>query len=319
MASDAGNLDIALVAGLVGGIYYFFNGFRIYRKYRLLADTPVMPIRSIAMGLVEVHGKAKGEQLVLSPVSHTSCLFYKVEIEKWVKDSKGRGRWADFKTDADGVKFYLEDATGKVLVDAHGAELDLLRNSRREVGERASRGFGALFSGISEPGSGADWVTDSELSDYVRRVAAGTPSLLPEPNWGSSGSPQTTQRQVCRHPAHYSTRQGLSFLKQILLGGNPSWGVGGTSSGRYRLTEYCILPEHWYDVTGTCTENPHPQDEHDRNLIVKGENEPTFLISWKSEKELEGGLRRRAALYVFGGAAVAVLCLAMLLGRFGWL
>ena len=25
MASDAGNLDIALVGGLVGGIYYFFN------------------------------------------------------------------------------------------------------------------------------------------------------------------------------------------------------------------------------------------------------------------------------------------------------
>ena len=85
------------------------------------------------------------------------------------------------------------------------------------------------------------------------------------------------------------------------------------------MTEYCILPDHWYDVTGTCTENPNPKDEHDRNLIVKGENEPTFLISWRNEKDLEKSLRRRAALYVFGGAALSIVCLAILLAKFGWL
>ena len=86
----------------------------------MLADTPEIPIRSVAMGLVEIHGKAKGPQAVLSPVTKTPCFFYKVDIERWIRDKNG-GHWSHAATDAEGVRFYLEDATGKVLVDAHGA------------------------------------------------------------------------------------------------------------------------------------------------------------------------------------------------------
>jgi hypothetical protein len=54
-------------------------------------------------------------------------------------------------------------------------------------------------------------------------------------------------------------------------------------------------------------------------MIEKGQNEPTFLISWRSEKEIESTLRNRAALHIFGGAALSVACLAILLLRLGWL
>jgi hypothetical protein len=54
-------------------------------------------------------------------------------------------------------------------------------------------------------------------------------------------------------------------------------------------------------------------------MIVKGQNEPTFLISWRGEKEVKSMLRKRAALHVFGGAALSVACLAILLFRLGWL
>ena len=92
----------------------------------------------------------------------------------------------------------------------------------------------------------------------------------------------------------------------------------GTGIGeRYRLTEYLVVPEHWYDVTGTCVENPEPQDEHDRNMIVKGTNEPTFLITWRSEKEIRRTLRNRAAKYIFGGAFLAVACLGIFLAKHG--
>jgi len=37
-----------------------------------------------------------------------------------------------------------------------------------------------------------------------------------------------------------------------------------------------------------------PADESDRNLIKRGENEKTFLISTKSEKQLESSLRLQA-------------------------
>ena len=49
-----------------------------------------------------------------------------------------------------------------------------------------------------------------------------------------------------------------------------------SAAGRYRFTEHCVLPDHQYDVTGTCGENPEANDGNDRNLIRKGTNEPTF-------------------------------------------
>ena len=88
-----------------------------------------------------------------------------------------------------------------------------------------------------------------------------------------------------------------------------------SATGRYRLREYLILPGQEYHVTGTCVENPNARDEHDRNMIVLGKNEKTFLISWKAEQEVQQGLRKRALGMVFGGAALAVVCLALLLGH----
>jgi hypothetical protein len=235
------------------------------------------------MGLVEIHGKAKGLQTVLSPVSNTPCFFYKVDIERWVSDKNG-GHWSHAATQAEGTRFYLEDASGKVLVDAHGAEYDLIQTAKRETGRGFGGSLGRLFGGSQDPtlatGSG---VSDADLLNYAQAVI--------------------------------STGRG-SFS---LSGGSLLSGLRMGSAHRYRLCEYCILPEQSYDVAGTCIENPDAQDEHDRNMIVKGQNEPTFVISWRSEKELKSRLRNRAALHILGGAALSVVCLAVLLFRFGWL
>ena len=91
------------------------------------------------------------------------------------------------------------------------------------------------------------------------------------------------------------------------------------ASGQYRLTEYCLLPGQTYDVTGTCAENPQPRDEYDRNIIVKGTNEPTFLISSRTEEGVQSYLLKQTLWKVLGGAAVAILCLAILLGKLGLL
>jgi hypothetical protein len=54
-------------------------------------------------------------------------------------------------------------------------------------------------------------------------------------------------------------------------------------------------------------------------MIVKGTTEKDFLISSKTEKELEKGLRKKAVLMVLGGAALSVVCMAILLAKFGLL
>ena len=99
--------------------------------------------------------------------------------------------------------------------------------------------------------------------------------------------------------------------------------VGGVSLGAtrttlgYRFTELCLLPGREYTVTGTCAENPNPRDSYDRNLLMKGQHDPTFLISWKSGKQMEQGLRRKALLLVLLGAGLIVGCTAILLAKLG--
>jgi hypothetical protein len=91
------------------------------------------------------------------------------------------------------------------------------------------------------------------------------------------------------------------------------------ASGQYRLTEYCLVPGQTYDITGTCTENPQPRDEYDRNLIVNGTYEPTFLISSRTEQGVQSHLLKQTLWKVLGGAALAIVCLAIILGKLGLL
>jgi hypothetical protein len=265
------NLDLLLAFGFGAGLYYFFKGFRIFRKYHVLVDTPEAPIDGVAMGLVEIHGKAKIEQPVPSPVTRTPCCFYKVDIELWVTDKNG-GNWIHVATDADGPKFYLEDASGKVLVDAHRAEYDLPQTARV--------------------------VTERALHSKLRR---GSPSIT-----GSSASGAKAL------PAADLWSYAFDAVAR-------NQGSGGGLGKRYRLTESLVVPDHWYDLTGTCGENPTPKDMNDRNLIKRGTNESTFLITWRSAKDIRQTLRHRAVKHIFGGAILAVACLAIFLLINGWL
>src|SRR2546428_7780611 len=143
------NFDTMALIGFIAGLVFFFKGFKVYREYRVLADTPEQPIRSIAMGLVQVHGKAKGEELVESPVTRTPCLFYRVDIERWQSNSKGGGSWSQYKTEASGVKCYLQETTGKDLGVVRGAGNGFLRTARHVIGRGSVclswRGLGGVY------------------------------------------------------------------------------------------------------------------------------------------------------------------------------
>jgi len=303
MSRQNWQIDALLMLGFGTGLYTFFKGFRVYREYRVLEDTPEVPIRSVAMGLVHVHGTATGKMTLTGPVSHSPCFFYKVDIEKWERDHNRSG-WRHYRTDTNAVRFYLEDSTGRVLVDSRLAEYDLVRSGRREVGDS---GFSLrrLLAGRRNPRASESGATEQELRDYV--ASGGFGQLVrsfPELTMTGGGA-QTPG--VIGEVFAYARTIGLGSVDAAL--------------GRFRFTEYCIVPGESYTITGTCVENLHPEDEHDRNLIVKGESEPTFLISWKEEKQIESGLRWRALLYIFGGAAMAVVCLYLfiVLVRLGWI
>lgn len=106
---------------VVSGLSLFFRGFRVLREYKILADTPLIPIRSVALGLVSVRGKAQSEHPITSPVSDTPCCLYRVDIAHWEADnSEGENRnerWKHCVTVMHGQRFSLADDTGRVVID----------------------------------------------------------------------------------------------------------------------------------------------------------------------------------------------------------
>jgi predicted nucleic acid-binding Zn ribbon protein len=91
------------------------------------------------------------------------------------------------------------------------------------------------------------------------------------------------------------------------------------SGQRLRFTEECLIADRQCNILGTCVENPTPTDEHDRNLIQKGTNESTFMISDKAEGALEKKVRRAALGMILMGALLMVAMVALVLRMDGWL
>lgn len=48
--SNSDNLAVYAFLGFFAGLYIFFKGFRQFRNYLLVEDTPEIPIRGVAMG-----------------------------------------------------------------------------------------------------------------------------------------------------------------------------------------------------------------------------------------------------------------------------
>jgi hypothetical protein len=119
------------IVGLCSGLYLFFNGFRLLRRKHLILDTPVSKIRSASMGMVELSGLATGPYTIVAPVTERPCYYFRTVVWEW----KRRGRsnkWVKVAAECTHVPFFLDDNTGKVLVDPRGAELDLHRDFQQE-------------------------------------------------------------------------------------------------------------------------------------------------------------------------------------------
>lgn len=197
------------VIGLLLSLGWFFEGFLIYRKYRVVADTPLTSIRGIAMGLVQIRGKAVGEKTMLSPVSRLPCFLYKVNIERWM----GKNGWSQYRTDAAWVSFYLEDETGRVCVNPRGAEFDIEQTGQREISRRA-----AMLSGddmdmperpVTDP---VCFASDRELLRYIARVEQGM--RTGHFQGADLSSPASVESEQGKSQA--GIFQGLQFLNSTL-------------------------------------------------------------------------------------------------------
>lgn len=116
-----------VVAGVLGALALVaLRGFFVrLRRDRLVADTPLMRIRSAAQGYVKVAGRAApaGQSPTASPLTSRPCVWWSYEISHRERDSKGNSRWSTVEKAASAELFLLSDQDGQCLVGPVQAEI----------------------------------------------------------------------------------------------------------------------------------------------------------------------------------------------------
>lgn len=117
--------------GFCAGIFLFFHGFQLLGRRRLILDTPLSKIRSASLGLVEISGLAVGPYTMIAPITARPCYYFRTIIWEWKQSGKSR-QWVKVAAECMHVPFFVEDNTGRLMVDPRGAELELHRDFQQE-------------------------------------------------------------------------------------------------------------------------------------------------------------------------------------------
>jgi hypothetical protein len=102
----------------------FYFSFRFLRHTRLIEDTPTSRVRSAHQGYVELEGVVHllEGSTITCPLSKTDCIWWFYEIEKKVQRNKNTS-WDTIDKKSSDAPFYLEDDTGRCVVNPVGAEV----------------------------------------------------------------------------------------------------------------------------------------------------------------------------------------------------
>ncbi len=121
------------VVSILAGITSLYAAFAVFWQKMKVEDTPTSKVRSLAAGLVELKGRAVPREAFIAPFSKRRCVLYDYREEElrvrreWdpmTRKSITVREWATVRTESKAARFYLEDATGRVLVDPKGADVE---------------------------------------------------------------------------------------------------------------------------------------------------------------------------------------------------
>lgn len=250
---------LALILAGIGCIVYFV---KVFYKYNLIKNIPRSKIRSAAIGLVELQGNAEADSVLTTPFSQTPCLYYEYQLWEYKVtrhySSRGKGsssgRWTLIDSKKQGVPFFLKDETGVVFIDMQNADTKL--PVKRLF---ANHTMLSAFSTIKNAVSG-------NFLDPAQR------------------SP--TQGYTELDPAAENLE--TSFWKKMWLNSKNNFIRGIDSAGDRKIYERYIEPHENLYVIGTLDQYPNdPQ----HLLMHKGSNEPTYIVSTRSEEVLLKALK----------------------------
>ena len=219
---------LAVVAA--AGAWGFVRGFRWWHWARLIEDTPTSRVRSAAQGYVELIGT--GRRMpgapVIAPLSKLPCTWWRFTIERRGRDSKGRTTWKVVSRGTSDSLFWLEDDTGRCIVDPEGA--DVLPGATDtwyggtplpEAGPPVHRGFRGFGSDYryresrmhdGDPLYGIGWfrtegnvlpgAVDEEVAALLRQWKRDTATLMQRFDTDGDGTLTLAEWELARKAAH---------------------------------------------------------------------------------------------------------------------
>jgi hypothetical protein len=214
--------SIAILILVVGGAGLVTTGFTRRKQRTLMRDTPTEDVESMAVGPSEVKGSAlaaDGDPFP-APFSDDDCVVVEYEVEQYHEDDDG-GNW---NTVAQGVvhtPFYVDDGTGRVLVEPHDeATFDLDPDDRETVhvdsserGPEPVQRFVERTEAVSYPADAPGSENDRRYHQTLIRDKESVYVFGTARPWdGDHRGGSNPDRLVIRHVADDDGLEGTMFL-----------------------------------------------------------------------------------------------------------
>lgn len=119
-------LGIIIVSGL--SLWAFRHMYLRYHHARVIENVPTSKIRSAPQGYIELIGDTRMMEgpVTISPLTSTVCVWFRYKIEEKVTTrigNKRRTRWRVVKQQTSDELFFLEDDTGRCVIDPDDADV----------------------------------------------------------------------------------------------------------------------------------------------------------------------------------------------------
>jgi hypothetical protein len=331
-------LMLLSVVAIVGGLYCFIRGFHLLARKRLLVNTPTSKIRSASLGLVEVSGRATGPYSLTAPITGSPCYIYRTIA--WRQDEESKtNEWKKVVEETLNVFFFLDDDTGQLLVNPASAELDLHCDFHQTYDQTwtsrlPDRATAFLDRHGISPGSNhfrlEEWTIRPNTALYIVGTVAERPGLgsasphaLDARTSGISNKGLSSPPEIVRlsKPGTSSVPGGTTQQAKIAaalhkagITSAAAWQAAGVPGGNVTVEEAPRVSQ--VSVNGKEMPGSDEQSGFDLSsqvILMKGENNSTFLISWRSQGEVVRSMAWKSAAMVWCGAALALLGIYVLI------
>jgi hypothetical protein len=136
-------------------LYCLYRTLSSLRRDRLVADTPLVKIRSAAQGYVKVFGRAAAgpDGVLAAPLSGKPCIWWRYEIDQKVRNAKGQTNWESVDSGTSISLFALDDGDAECLVGPVRAEITPTTKSVWYGDDSRPTGLSAVSVGLSIEGN----------------------------------------------------------------------------------------------------------------------------------------------------------------------